>query len=909
MKGHRDERALMEMADHLEDLYREALSRGASEEEAKAFVLGWLGDPVRAAEELTSVEPGHVRAEVDRWMEHREEDLRLRGSVGSAIGDGLRDLQTGLRALARRPLFTGVVVLVLALGIGAVSAIFTLVDAIVLSPLPFDESDRLVAVQHAAPGRGLSDAGQCAAWHFTYEDESRAFDDLGMFTTGTASVTGNGDPEAVPVLQVTDGVFRAVRLTPVAGRIFAPEDMDPDGQPTIMLGHGYWLTRFGGDPSVVGSTLQVNGSTREIIGVAPPHVTGLGSDPALVIPLRFRRSSLFVGNIGYDAVGRLREGVTLEEAAVDLNTVFPMAWEKFPGGPVASSSDPSLYTAEVYPLKDDMVGGVADLLWVLLGGVGVVLLIACANVANLFLVRADGKAGEMAVRAAMGASGRRIGWEYMKESLLLGIMGGAGGLVLAQVGLRSLLAMAPSNLPRLDEVTLDSTVLLFTLVVSVGSGLFFGVFPMLRHRRGNLVAALKEGGKTGLGDRRGNRVQNVLGIGQVALALVLLVASGLMLRSFQTLRNVDPGFESPEDVLSIRLYVPGSEVPVAADVATTYEAIVQSLGSIPGVTSVGLGTSIPMDVGNNVNPFFVRGQVLDPDGPRISRRHKWIGEGYLETLGISLLSGRFFTWDDIHARAPIAMLSEGLAREVFGSPEAAMGQYIAARPDPPEWKQIVGIVADVRDDGMSDSPPALVYWPQVTLAFWEGMDPDQVQTWRGSGIAIRSDRLGTPGFLEAVEEAVWAVNPNLPLLGARPLDELVADSMARTSFAMILLGIAGMVSLTLGLVGVYGVISYGVSQRSRELGMRLALGADASQVLAMVVRQGMILAGGGVVLGLGIAVGVTRLMSSVLFGVDPVDPGTFASVAIGLLLVAGVASYVPARRAARVDPVEALRAG
>jgi predicted permease len=682
MKGHRDERALMEMADHLEDLYREALSRGASEEKAKAFVLGWLGDPIRAAEELTIVEPGHVRAEVDRWIERREEDLKMRGSVGAAIGDGLRDLRTGLRSLARRPLFTGVVILVLALGIGAVSAIFTLVDAIVLSPLPFDESDRLVAVQHAAPGRGLDDAGQCAAWHFTYEDESRAFDDLGMFTTGTASVTGNGDPEAVPILQVTDGVFRAVRLTPTAGRIFAPEDMDPDGQPTLMLGHGYWLTRFGGDASVVGSTLQVNGSAREIIGVAPPDVTGLGSDPALVIPLRFRRSSLFVGNIGYDAVGRLREGVSLEEAAVDLNTVFPMAWEKFPGGPVASSSDPSLYTAEVYPLKDDMVGGVADLLWVLLAGVGVVLLIACANVANLFLVRADGKAGEMAVRAAMGASGRRIGWEYLKESLLLGVMGGAAGLVLAQVGLRSLLAMAPSNLPRLDEVTLDSTVLLFTLVVSVGSGLFFGFFPMLRHRRGNLVAALKEGGKTGLGDRRGNRVQNVLGIGQVALALVLLVASGLMLRSFQTLRNVDPGFESPEDVLSIRLYVPGSQVPVAADVATTYEAIVQSLGSTPGVTSVGLGTSIPMDVGNNVNPFFVRGQVLDPDGPRISRRHKWIGEGYLETLEIPLLSGRSFTWDDIHARAPIAMLSESLAREVFGSPEAAMGQYIANERKP-----------------------------------------------------------------------------------------------------------------------------------------------------------------------------------------------------------------------------------
>jgi len=907
MEGHRDERAIEEMADHLEDLYQEALSRGVSEEEAEALVLGWLGDPLRAAEELTNAEPHHVRAHVDRWFEKREEDLKVKGSLGATLADGIRDLRLGLRALAKQPLFSGVVILVLALGIGATSAIFTLVDAVVLSPLPFDDADRLVAVQHAAPGRGLADAGQCAAWHFTYEDENRVFEALGMFSTGTASVTGNGDPEAVQTLQVTEGTFRAIRLTPSLGRIFAPEEMDPDGQPTIMLGHGYWQSRFGGDPSVVGQTLEVNGVAREIIGVAPEDVRALGAAPSLIIPLRFRRSDLFVGNIGYDAVARLREGVTLEEAALDLNRALPMAWEKFPGGPVASSSDPSHYVAELYPLKDDLIGSVANLLWVLLGGVGVVLLIACANVANLFLVRAEGKEGEMAIRAAMGASGGRIGWEYLKESLLLGVMGGAGGLLLAQVGLRSLLALAPSNLPRLDEVTLDSRVLLFTLLISLGSGLFFGLFPVLRHRKGILVDALKEGGRGGMKDRGRNRAQNLLAISQMALALVLLVASGLMLRSFQTLRNVDPGFRNPEDILSVRLYIPGREVSSAAEVASTYEAIVHRLEQIPGVTSVGLATAIPMDGGNNVNPFFVRGQVLDPDGPRISRRHKWIGEGFLETMEIPLLAGRSFTWEDIHNRAPLAMLSESLAREIFGSPEEAMGQYIAARPDPPQWKEVIGIVADVRDDGMNQDPPALVYWPQVTLAFWEGMAPDQVQTWQGSGIAIRSSRLGTPGFLQEVEEAVWEVNPNLPLLRVRPLTELMANSMARTSFTMILLGIAGGVALILGLVGVYGVISYAVSQRTRELGMRMALGAEAGQVLAMVVRQGMVLAGTGIVLGLGLAFGITRLMSSVLFGVNPADPMTFGLVAVGLLFVALLASYLPARRAASVDPTEALR--
>ena len=908
MMDHRDERAIEEMADHMEDLFQEALSRGVSEEEAEALVLKWLGDPLRAAEELTQAEPHHVRAQVDRWFERREEDLKVKGTLGATVADGIRDLRLGLRALAKRPLFTGVVILVLALGIGATSAIFTLVDAIVISPLPFDDADRLVAVQHAAPGRGLADAGQCAAWHFTYEDENRVFEALGMFASNSASVTGVGDPEAVPTLQVTEGTFRAIGLTPVLGRIFGSEEMDPDGQPTIMLGHGYWQSRFGSDPSVIGQTIQVDGLSREIIGVAPEHVRALGIDPSLIVPLRFRRSDLFVGNIGFGAVARLREGVTMEEAALDLNRALPLAWEKFPGGPVASSSDPSQYIAEIYPLKDDLVGSVASLLWILLGSVAVVLIIACLNVANLFLVRAEGKDGEMAIRAAMGASGRRIGWEYLKESILLGVLGGAGGLFLAQIGLRSLLAMATTNLPRLDEVTLDSTVLLFTLVVALGSGLFFGLFPILRHRKGHLVGALKEGGRGGTRDRGRNRAQNLLAISQMALALVLLVASGLMMRSFQALQNVDPGFQNPEEILSIRLYVPGREVSSAAEVATIYEGIVHRLEEIPGVTSVGLATAISMDGGGNVNPFFVLGQILDPDGPRISRRHKWIGEGYLETMQTPILAGRSFTWDDIHARAPLAMLSESLAIEVFGSPEAAMGQHIAARPDPPEWKEIIGIVADVRDDGMAQPPPALVYWPQVTLAFWEGMAPDQVQTWQGSGIAIRSGRLGTPGFIEEVERAVWDVNPNLPLLRVRPLNEIMANSMARTSFTMILLGIAGGVALILGLVGVYGVISYAVSQRSRELGMRMALGAQTGQVLGMVVRQGMVLAGTGIVLGLGLAFGVTRLMSAVLFGVNPADPLTFGTVAVGLFLVALLGSYLPARRAAQVDPLEALRA-
>jgi putative ABC transport system permease protein len=762
-------------------------------------------------------------------------------------------------------------------------------------------------VQHAAPGRGMSDVGQCAAWHFTYMDEAESFEDLGMYTGSSASVTGRGAPEALPTLEVTSGVFRAIRSAPLAGRIFTEEEMDPDGAATIMLAEGYWWSRFGGDPDIVGQTLQVDGATREIIGVMPQEIRALGYDPSIIVPLRFRRSNLFVGNIGYDAVGRLRDGVTVEEAHADLSRVMPQAWEKFPGGPVAASSSPDLYEVDLRSLRTDLVGPVANLLWVLLGGVAMVLLIACANVANLFLVRAEGKDGEMAVRTAMGASSRRITWEYLKESLLLGLLGGIGGLILAQVGLRSLLNFAPVTLPRLDEVSLDSSILLFTLAVSLGAGFFFGIFPMLRKGKSDLVDSLKEGGRSGMKDRKRQRVQNTLAVSQMALALVLLVSSGLMLRSFQSLRTVDPGFQNPQDVLALRLYIPGSEVPLGADVATTYEMIVRRLEEVSGVSSVGLATAIPMDGGNNVNPFIVRDRGLDAEGGRISRRHKWIGPNYLETLQIPLLMGRTVTWDDIHGRAPVALLSETLATEVFGSPEEALGQYVAARPDPPHWKEVIGIVKDVREDGMDQPHPALVYWPHVTLGFWQGNAPDQVQVWRGAGIAIRSSRVGTPGLLEDVEEAIWEISPNLPVQGVRPLPDLMAASMGRTSFAMILLGVAGLVALILGLVGVYGVVSYAVSQRQRELGMRMALGAQPGQVKGMVLKQGFVLAGIGVVLGLVLAVGATRLMSSILIGVDPVDPLTYSAVAGGLLVVALLASYLPARRASRVDPMTALR--
>ena len=908
MKGHRDERMVSELADHLEDLYQETLARGASEEQALAQVESWLGDYDTAADELVRGEPGHVPAQVNRWAENREERLRSKGGLWMHLADLARDLRLAFRSLAKRPLFAGVVVLVLALGIGASTAVFTLLDAIIISPLPFDNADRLVSVRHTAPGLGVQDAGQCAAWHFTYEDENRVFEDLGMYGGGSFTITGQGEPEAVAGLGVTSGVFRALRMRPVLGRIFTPEDDEPEAPNVVLLGYGYWQSRFGGDRNVVGQTIQASGDTWEIVGVMPASLRSLGPDPALIVPYRFDRSTLFVGNIGFGGVARLRDGVTVEQANADAARMLPLAFEKFPGGPVADFSERARFAPNIEPLKDRLVGNVANLLWILMAGVGVVLLIACANVANLFLVRADGKETEMAVRTAMGANRVRIGWEYLKESLLLGVLGGLAGLVLAFIGLQALVAAGPANLPRLEEVSLNRGVLLFTLAVSLGAGVFFGMFPVLRYGRSALVDALKEGGRSGTTGKERHRIQNVLAVSQMALALVLLVASGLMLRSFLSLQDVDPGFHDPESVLALRLSIPGNEVEEAADAAATHELIARRLAQIPGVSSVGLASAIPMGGGDNVNPLYVDGVEYVGDQTATIRRHKWIGEDYLETLQIPLLRGRTFTWQDIHDRVAAVLVSESLAREYWGSIDAAMGQRVAVRPNPPRWYEVIGVVADVREDGLGQDPSLLVYWPQVTLGFWEGTEPDRVQTWRAMGYAIRSGRVGTAGFQQEVREAIWEISPNLPVRGLRPMEELMALSIARTSFTLVLLGVASGVALLLGLIGVYGVISYAVSQRSRELGLRMALGAQAGQVKGMVLRQSLLLSGIGVGIGLGLAIALTRLMAGLLFGVSPMDPVTFLSVAAGLVGVALIASYVPAHRAATVDPMNVLRA-
>ena len=941
MTGRRDLRVVAELAAHLEETWREARAGGASEEEAEALARSTLSDRAKAVQDLLEAERHHVAAEAARRAERVEEDLRAKGQAWTPVADLLRDLRVSGRTLAKRPLFAVAVVLVLALGIGATTAIFTLVDAIILAPLPFPDADRLVVLWHSSPKRGEADVGTCAAWHLTYQDENRSFDELGMHSpsgVATATITGSGEPESVPSMSATSGVFRALGMGAEVGRLFARGDDEPDAAPVLLLGHGYWLRRFGGNRSVVGQTLRVDDVERTIVGVLPATMQVLGPEPSVVTPLRIRRAGLFVGNVGYVGIARLKRGMPEERAVADMARMLPMALEKFPGGPVIDAVRQAGYVPAATPLKDRLVGSVARLLWALMSSVVLVLLIACANVANLFMARAESQDREMAVRAALGAGGARIAWEHVKESLVLGALGGGVGLVLASGGLRALVVIGPPQLARLAGVSLGVKALLFAMIVSIGAAVLVAAFPALRRRGRRVAEALKHGGPASGVGRGRHRMLHALASAQVALALVLLIVLGLVVRSGLALRRVDPGFTHVDDVLAFRLVVraqiprdaiavlrraqagqlPETDARVEAavravvrarrDQALAQEAVARRLRDIPGMKAVGMATHLPMHVGMNINPLFVQGVTVPGKTPPITRRHKWVGEGYFETLGIPFLAGRAFTWEDVHNRIAAVVVSESVARTYWGSVGAAIGKRVSIRPDPPRWYEVIGVAGDVRENGLSSDPVPMVYWPQVTLATWQGNAADDMMVWPDVSYAVRSDRVGTPEFLREVQKAVWSVNPNLPLEAANPLSAFVAESWASTSFALALLGVAGVVALVLALVGVYSVISYGVSQRTHELGMRMVLGASAGRIERMMLRQALTVVVIGAAVGLGLSVWVTRVMSSLLFGVSATDPATFATVAGLLSAVALVASYLPARRAARVEPIAVLRA-
>jgi predicted permease len=815
-------------------------------------------------------------------------------------------IKHALRRLVKAPAFTGIAVLTLALGIGANVAIFSVVNGILLKPLHYVHPEELVAVDHAAPGINLTSTGAAPFLYLTYRERSKSFRDVGLWRGNTGSVTGIGEPEEIRTVDVTDGVLPILGVRPLLGRLFSRADDTPGSPATMILGYGYWRSRFGASPTAIGRRVLVDGEAREVIGVLPATFRFLDRDAAAFLPLRLDRSKVYLGNFSYQEIARLAPGVTLAQAAADAARLIPVALHAFPAFPgfsIRMFVDARLAPA-LKPLKQDLVGDVAKVLWVLMGTIGLVLLIACANVANLLLVRTSGRRQELAVRAALGAGWGRIASEVMVESVMLCLLGGVAGLALAYGGVRLLTAIAPANLPRLGEITIDGSVLLFTFTISLLAGALFGAIPVAKYGGPQLGAALRAGGRTLSDGKERQRARNTLVVAQVALALVLLVGSGLMIRTFRALRNVDPGFVRPAEVLTLRISIPSSAAADGDALVRMQQRLAEHIAAVPGVSSVGLTTTIPMDGTGWNDLLFAQDKVYAEGQLPPLRRFKFIAPGLLRTIGNPLVAGRDFTWDDVYDKRRVALVSQNLARELWHDPAAAIGKQVRETPKSP-WREVVGVVGDERTNGVDQPAPTFVCWP-LQMADFEG---SHTFTQRTIAYVIRSGRAGSSGLLSEVSRAVWTVNPGLPLANVHTLSEIYEKSLARTSFALVMLSIASGMALLLSIAGLYAVVAYTVSQRTREIGIRMALGARREVAARMFVGQGLRLAAAGILFGIAGAVALTHLMASLLFAVSPVDPLTYAGVTAGLASVAMLASYVPAQRAATVEPVAALQAG
>jgi putative ABC transport system permease protein len=869
-----------EVEHYLEETTAALMARGLSREEARRTARLEIGNPTVVREQVRAY----------GWE--------------NVIETSLGDIRFAIRRLCHKPGFVAASVLTLALGIGATTAIFSVINGVLLKPLPYPQPEQLVSLWHTAPAVDIKDLEMSPSLYFVYSDEKRAFQDVSMWMDAASTVTGIAAPEEVQVLLVTHRFLPILAVQPALGRGFTISDDDPKSERAVMLSDGYWKSRFGGDPSVLGRRIIVDGNAHEVIGVLPPSFQFMDRNASILTPLRFDRSGVQLGNFSFRGLARLKPGVTLEEASADIGRMLPMASGRFP--PPAGYSANMFNDARIGPnlrfLKEDVVGDVEHTLWVLMGTLGIILLIACANVANLLLVRADGRHHELAIRAALGAGGSRIARELLLESLLLGLTGGVAGLALAHEGLRMLVASEAANLPRIQNISIDPHVLAFTLCISLAASFGFGLIPVWKYARPHLSDALRGAVRSLSQTRERSRARNALVVVQVTLALLLLVSSGLMIRTFQALRHVDPGFSGANEVQTLRISIPEILVREPERVLRMEHDILERIKALPGVSSAAAMNSLPLSGGGPGDPIYAEDRAYREGTMPPVRRYKFVSPGYVSAMGTRLIAGREFTWAETYSHRPVVLLSANLAREFWHDPRAALGKRIRSALND-YWCEVVGVVADLHEDGLDQKAPTIVYWPMLLKS-----SEDAAIAVRGYGaLVMRTPRAGSTALLQEVRQAVASVNPDLPLANVRTLGEIYDRSLARTSFTLALLAIAGGMALLLSVIGIYGVIAYSVSQRTREIGIRLALGAPMPGVTGMFVRHGLALSAIGAVCGLAAALTLTRLMKSLLFNVNPADPLTYVLTSASLILAAVLASYLPARRATKVDPVVTLR--
>ncbi len=714
-----------------------------------------------------------------------------------ALESLLADLKFVFRRLRKSPGFAVTVLLTLAIGIGANTTVFSVINGVLLKPLPYPEPQQLVQLRLNAPGApGLAEFRDelrlSASMYLTFARHNRAFQAVGVWQAGTASITGVAQPEQVDTALITDGILQTFNVPPVAGQWLTAADQDPHANGRVMLSYGYWQRRFGGDPNVVGRVISVDSQPRQVAGVMPRGFKILNYNFDLLVPLAFDPVNQSLAGFGYRGIARLRPGTSIAQANADAARLLNVWMDSWTNGP---GSDPHFYlnwkiTPALRPMKDAMVGSVGNVLWVVMGTIGVVMLIVCTNVANLLLVRADARKQELQVRAALGAGRWRVARELLLESLTLGLLGGAAGLVVAWAGLSLLRAIGPSNLPRLSEISLDARSVVFTLMLSLLCGLLFGFIPVLRYVFSPQGVPLLGATRTSSVSRERQRGRNVLVVAQVAMALVLLISAVLMIRTFEAMLKVDPGFSSPKSLQLMRLSIPENLVKDPVAVVRMQNSILDKMAAIPGVSSAGFAASVPTSGAEpSWNEISVEGKNYDIEPPL--RLFNFVSPGYFHTAGTKIVAGRDFEWADVYGERPVGMVSEGLARELWGSPSAAIGKHFREWPSMP-WHDVIGVVQDVRENGVDQVSPATVYWPSMMHGIF---GPDTFDARRNMFFAMRTDRAGTQPLINEMQQAVWSVNANLPVAGIMTMQDLYGDSMARTSFTLVMLAIAGAMAL------------------------------------------------------------------------------------------------------------------
>lgn len=872
-----------ELTQHLTDRYTELLAGGATEVEASRAVLaelsesGWLARELRPVERQVAAEPVVLGA--------RSENM---------IRDLWQDLRYGLRMMLKQPVFTGVAVLALALGIGGNTAIFSLVNTILLRQLPFRQPEQLVWVSARRPDSGK--------YSFTlpdfidYRDQNQSLAGIAAFANWSANLTDRGDPERLQGLRISANAFQMLGVEAEVGRALLPADDTPGDQRVVVLGHGLWQRRFGADPQLVGKTLTLNGNSYTVVGVLPPQFFFPIREAELAIPLApeadpwrgVRTSVNFLR-----ALARLKPDVTREQAEADLTSVAQRLRQQYP---VANAQKLGVTLS---PLHEEVVATFRLALWVLLGAVGVVLLITCVNLANLALARAAARQKEMAIRTALGATRWRLVQQLATESLLLAGLGGGAGLLLAYYGIDLLLALSPASLPRAAEVGVDFRVLGFTLALSLLAAVIFGLAPAWQATHVNLNHELKESGR-GTGGPRQSRTRGLLVVSEIALSFVLLVGAGLLVKSFLRLQAVNPGFEA-ENVLVIRLSLPKAQYPNRAAAAAFYEKLRPRLESLPGVETVGVVSALPLSGVLASIPFTIEGRAAAPD-EALRADYRLASTGYFRALKIPVLAGREFNERDTAQTTSVALISENLARRYWpnGSPLGAHLR-IDDNDQGPRPVEIVGVIGDVKHLSLDDEPAPHIYLPIHQT-------PEDAVVWLTNNQYWLLRTAVDPLTLSiAVRREIQAVDGAVPATSIRTMEQYLAASVSPRRFNLWLLTVFAGAALVLAGTGLYGVVSCGVAQRRREIGIRMALGAQAGDVLKLVIGQGMAMTIGGVALGFVVALGLTRLMKSLLFNVSAADPLAFVVTAWLLMFVALLACWIPARRAMKVDSMVALR--